>query len=424
MEEALTIIFIGAVVFLAHFFSAMFERTRIPDVLYLIGLGILVGPVFRFVTPDDFGKVGFIFTIIALVVILFEGGLEMKILHLRQLLRRAMFLASLTYVLATAAITALVAVLSGLPTITALFVGAVLAAPAPTVIFPMARQLPLSDRSRMLLFIEAPVGEAISIVVALGILQAIQAGIFHIGKISGDLISSFLLAVVLGLIGAYFWSALLGRIRKFANTLFTTPSFVFILYGICEFFGFSGPIATLTFGFALANMDKLKIPAIDERFKLSPVTQTESEKAFIGEIGFLIRIFFFVYLGLLIRITDVVSLLNGLVLAGVLLATRITALAIAGDKSTLSRQEASLVSTLIPKGTAVAVLGSLPFQLGIAGGETVMNVIYGAVPFSILFSSLGVFLVEKTSFRAFFHKIFGMYPENQASQMEETAPET
>ena len=83
MEHALVLVFIGLLVFLAHLFVALFERTRVPDVLYLILIGVIVGPVLGIVSPEDFGKVGGVFTTVALVVILFEAGLELSVESLR-----------------------------------------------------------------------------------------------------------------------------------------------------------------------------------------------------------------------------------------------------------------------------------------------------------------------------------------------------
>ena len=43
MELAPVIVFVGLLIFLAHFFVALFEKTRIPDVLYLIIIGLILG---------------------------------------------------------------------------------------------------------------------------------------------------------------------------------------------------------------------------------------------------------------------------------------------------------------------------------------------------------------------------------------------
>src|SRR3972149_1545353 len=130
METGLVVVFVGLLIFLAHFFVTLFERTRIPDVLYLALIGVVIGPVLGIVSPNDFGKVGPIFTTIALVVILFEGGLELGIESLRSSFRATMLITVVSYILALALITAAVFFLPELTLQTSLFVGAVLAGPA------------------------------------------------------------------------------------------------------------------------------------------------------------------------------------------------------------------------------------------------------------------------------------------------------
>src|SRR3972149_2997755 len=66
MTTALVILFVGLLVFLAHFLTALFEKTRVPDVLPLVALGVLIGPVAKLVTPEAFGQVGPVFTTVAL----------------------------------------------------------------------------------------------------------------------------------------------------------------------------------------------------------------------------------------------------------------------------------------------------------------------------------------------------------------------
>lgn len=127
MEAAPVVIFIGVLVFLAHLFVALFERTRIPDVLYLILIGVLIGPVLHIVTPEDFGKIGHVFTTIALIVILFEGGLELKLEQLLTSWRGTIAVTLVCYALAWAALTAASIWILGLYWQLALYLGAVLA---------------------------------------------------------------------------------------------------------------------------------------------------------------------------------------------------------------------------------------------------------------------------------------------------------
>jgi len=74
-----TILVIGLLVFFAHFLSLQFSRTNIPDVLVLMLLGIVIGPLFGIVSPADFGKIGSLIATIALVVILFESGTSLDL---------------------------------------------------------------------------------------------------------------------------------------------------------------------------------------------------------------------------------------------------------------------------------------------------------------------------------------------------------
>ncbi len=80
----MVILGVGVLLFLASLFVALFRRTQVPDVLLLIGLGLLLGPFTQTVTPDAFGRAGHALSTIALTVILFESGLTLRLDALRQ----------------------------------------------------------------------------------------------------------------------------------------------------------------------------------------------------------------------------------------------------------------------------------------------------------------------------------------------------
>lgn len=396
METGLVVVFVGLLIFLAHFFVTLFERTRIPDVLYLALIGVIIGPVLGIVSPDDFGKVGPIFTTIALVVILFEGGLELGIESLRSSFRATMLITVVSYILALALITAAVFFLTELTLQTSLFVGAVLAGPAPSIVIPLVRQIHLSNTGKTTLMLEASFGEALCIVVSLAVLESFKLEEIQIGHFIGRLLSSFVFALVIGVVGGYVWSLLLQRMRELRHAIFTTPSFVFIIYGVSEFLGFSGPVAALMFGITLGNIDRLQLRWLVTRYKLIPLRHNEVEKAFFGEIVFVLKTFFFIYIGLSVRFADVASVGMALALAGILLLARFTTLQISTFLKATSQEDRLPMSVIIPKGTAAAVLAGIPIQMGIFGGELIQNLTYGVVIFSIVMTSILIFVLEKT----------------------------
>ncbi len=396
METGLIIAFVGLLVFLAHVFFALFERTRVPDVLYLIIIGVLVGPVLELVHPDDFGKIGPVFTTIALVLILFEGGMELGFETLRRSLRGTLAITGLSYVLALGLLLAALMTLTNLSLGNAAFVAAVLAGPAPALVIPLARSLGMREHSRTTLTLESALGEALCILTALAILESQRVQEVQVGKVLGSLLASFLFALIFGVSGGFFWSLLLNRIRELQHAMFTTPAFVFVVYGITEFLGFSGPVAALAFGITMGNAGLLSFNLLTRITSLSPIHHNEVEKGFFGEIVFLLKTFFFVYLGLSLRLTDVITASVAAALILALLLSRLVSVRLSTTRTDTSLADARLMSLLIPKGTAAVVLGSLLVQEGMEGALAVQEVIYAVVAASIIATSAGIFLAAKT----------------------------
>src|SRR5690606_11038876 len=75
----------------------IFQRTNIPDVIWLILAGILLGPVGGFLTRPMLGRVAPYFAAITLVVVLFEGGSALKLASLRSAASRSALLAVSTF---------------------------------------------------------------------------------------------------------------------------------------------------------------------------------------------------------------------------------------------------------------------------------------------------------------------------------------
>jgi NhaP-type Na+/H+ or K+/H+ antiporter len=411
LETAPVIIFVGALVFLAHLFTGMFERTRIPDVLFLMLIGLVIGPLLKIVNPDDFGKVGPVFTTIALVVILFESGLELSLETLRRSLGGTVRITLLSFFIMFFLTTAAVFTLTGLPLAVSAFVGTVLAGPAPAVVIPLTRQLQLNKSVQTTLTLESALGEALCILIALAVMDFFQSSKPHLGEILGSFISSFLIAGIIGTLGGYLWSILLNKVRQLQNAIFTTPSFVFIIYGICEVLGFSGPVAVLLFGITIGNAGYFRIPWLVKKTKLAPLQHDVIEKMFFGEVVFLLKTFFFVYLGLSIQFSDVYSVLIALGLSSILLISRLLAVRVSMPKATTSLQDASIMSIMVPKGLATAVLASIPLQMGIIGGELIQNVVYSVVVFSTVLTAALIFFVDKPGLSQILGSFFPGFPK-------------
>lgn len=393
MNVALTLVFFGLLVFLSHLFSSIYTRKKIPDVLLLLGIGLLVGPVFHFAGASTFGVVGPVFVAITLLVILFESGTSLSMDVLRSAWKSTVTL-SLAGFFVAMLLTASVAVFFGLDFLTALTLGAILGGTSSAVVIPLVKSLNLGEGTRTVLVLESAATDVLCIVFTLAFLQALKMGELNVGGVIGDILASFTLAAAIGFAGAVLWSRIITRMRKLQNSIFTTPAFVFIMYGISELLGYSGAITALAFGISMANIDTIKNPFLLKVMGGKGHKLNKTEQIFFGEIVFVLKTIFFVYIGLSMEFKDLTSLLAGLIITVVLFIGRIllTKFIRLPSASTFDR---SIASMMIPKGLAAAVLAGIPLSMGIEGGEFIKNTTYAVVLFSITLVSIMILLVDK-----------------------------
>ena len=392
---AQVIAFVGILVFLAHLFSSIFSRTRIPDVLMLIIIGICVGPVLGLVTPTEFGSIGPVFTTITLIIILFESGIALKLGMLRSALGGAMILAPLSFFLTMFVVAGLAIWLTDLEVLPAFILGAVIGSTSEAVVIPLVRQLKVKEETQTLLSVESTVNDVLSIVITVALIQAYTAGTFEFASVSGKLIASFVVALIFGIVGALIWSVLLNKIHIIKNAIFTTPAFVFIIYGVVEILGFSGPIAALAFGVTIGNIETIRIPIFRTPTMKEPVGLSETEKVFFSEVAFLLKTFFFIYLGISLELITSWFIILALIFTVVAFVLRIPAVKVSIRKA-IPKKDLSVMAVMVPKGLAAVVLASIPMQQGIVGGDIIKNITYGIIVFSIIFTSILVLLLEKT----------------------------
>jgi len=394
-DIALVVAFVGILVFLAHLFTGIFSRTRIPDVLLLIAIGICVGPILGLTSPAQFGQVGPVFVIITLVIILFESGITLRLSTLRSALGGAIALAPLSFFLTMAVVAGFALWLTDLELIPAFILGAIVGSTSETVVIPLVRQLKIREETQTLLSVESSLNDVLSIVITIALVGAYTLGEFNIASIAGGLIASFIVAIFFGVIGAFLWSILLNRFHAIKNAMFTTPAFVFVVFGIVEILGFSGAIAALAFGVTIGNIETIRVPFFKKDLASEPVGLTGAEKVFFSEIAFLLKTFFFVYLGISLELISGRLIIFALIFTILAFIVRLPAIKIS-VKRPIPLKDVSIMSIMVPKGLAAVVLASIPLQQGVIGGELIKNITYGVVLLSIVMTAFFVLLIDKT----------------------------
>ena len=397
-EIGLTIAIIGLLIFTAHLFSEIFSRKRIPDVLFLIIIGLLIGPVFRWISPESLGNAGSLFSGITLVTILFESGTQLRFSALKDSFKGALKLTALNFILSAIAIWLLGWLVLKIDPVISIMLGCVLGGTASAVVIPIVRQMRMSEKPAIMLILEAAIGNVFSIVLALALMQAIKSHHVEFGAIIGDIVSSFILATVMGLFGAIFWALILDKVRNIKYSILTTPAFVFIIYGLNEWMGFSGAIAALAFGIGMANIDGIYNAWLKKFIKKVPVNLNETERSLFSELVLLLKTFFFIYVGISIKLNQWQPIVIGLGLSIILFIIRIPAVRFAiSKKESIPDKETVFMSALNPKGLTAAVLATqaIIYIPDTATALLVRNIVFSVILFSIVINSILIPLIDR-----------------------------
>ena len=401
----MTYIFLGLLIFCAHLFNAWFSRGRIPDVLLLMLIGILVGPVSGWVSPEQLEGTGPIFASLTLLFILFDSGIDMRLDTIRKYWSGVVQVTLSSFVLSMSLVAVLAYFMVGLEMQVAMMLGSMVAGTAAAIVIPMARQMRVSDKTRVMLTLESAISGVLCIVVSLAFIEGLKMGNINIGSTIGRVLASVLMALVIGVVGGIVWSSFMDRIRKLQNSMFLTPAFVFVLYGLTESLGYSGAIAALAFGLVLGNPEYFEMSFL-KKLRLRQMTPLEEdEKSFFKEFVFILKTYFFVYVGICIPFTNYTALMYGAIIAAALFVLRFVLVAVVGRKNTL--EDRLTVSMLIPKGLVSAVLASIPEQVNLAAGRVVVpgatlvkHITYSVIFCSIIICSLLVLLTSKRLVKA------------------------
>ena len=426
MDPALLILTLGTLVFAAHWFAEIFSKKRIPDVVLLMFIGIIIGPLLKLVDADKLSTMGNIFGQLTLVILLFESGTELSFKTLADSIKNTISLTLVNFTFTFVAVGLVGWLVLDMNPGISFMLGAALGGSSSAVAIPLVKQISIGEKSKTILILESAFSAILCIVVTLAIFESYKYGEIRVGVIFGQVFSSFLLASFIGVIGSIFWSMVLDKVRTINNSIFTTPAFVFIVYGINELLGYSGIISALAFGIGLANMENIHDKWLKKFSDRKPTLLNPTEKTLFSELVFLMKTFFFVYVGISIKFDSLISLLIGLGISFLMIILRIWVVRISLPTHIkgINSKDRAFLSMMIPRGLAAAVLATMISQSQLAGSERVSNIVFSVIFFTIIFTSALVPLLEKSDkFRGGYTKIIN-FPNFKKKNNAETIEES
>ena len=181
-------------------------------------------------------------------------------------------------------------------------------------------------------------------------------------SIGGFIAAKFSVSIVLGVLFSFFLASFLYRVRRQRHIYTAILACLIFLYALAEFLGGTGAIAVLTAGFMLANLDVLP-SIITSKEKVEIIKyQRISLESFHSELTLLIRVFFFIEIGLIFNLGDPSTLALAGIISIILLMVRYPVASLV-SKMIEKPDKVSTIAIFYPRGLVAAVLAFEALQV-------------------------------------------------------------
>ena len=362
---------LGGLITLAFVANQLFKRTRVPDVIVLMVTGLVLGPLLGMVSGREFQAITHALGTLAVILILFEGGLELELKAMLRHFPGSLLLSFLAYVFSLAVIALVMRWSMGISAIAALTVGAVLGCTSSSITLPVLQQIEASTPARVTMILDASLSDTFAIL-TVGILLDLGHGNGPIAtRLVGQLLFVAFISFLLAVLVAFVWAYLLPKVpdQRFWNPL--TLAVVLLLYAAAEHIGVSGLITVFFFGIFLANARRPELDVVKDSLGLEFAGEQHHTQVltFHAELSFLVRTFFFVLLGAVVEFGELVRYLPQAVgvLGAVILARALAVRASSWSWKGLHALERELILWIMPRGLITVVLA---LQVIHARGDT------------------------------------------------------
>src|SRR5579884_1572387 len=323
--------------------NKMFRRTGVPDLIVLLLVGLLLGPLLRLVDGTQFQTFTNLLGTFAMILILFESGTELNFAESLKLFPSAIVLTFAGYLLTFSAVSAAAFLTLHLPLKYAFVVGGVLGCSSSTMIVAALQQIQPPTTVKVIMVIDSALGDTLTVLVV-GSLVDIADGDPFVSAFVGGFIVRMLISLAIALIAAYLWSRVSPRISEPRFKSIAVLGVVLAVYSLSRTLGGSGLLGVLILGLALGNISY-------RAMRIEP-----QELVFHSELSFLVRSFFFVLLGIEVELVSWAHIIPVLAILAGLLISRIVAVRSLALVQRLSSKDLELIFWMFPRGLVTAVL--------------------------------------------------------------------
>ncbi len=381
----LSLIIIGI---LANYSGKLVEYIKLPSLIGMMIFGMIIGPAFLNVVPQATLKIAPVIKDIALVAVLFIGGLGISLAQMKQIGRPAILLSAVPATLEGFTIALMSMLLLKFSFVQGAILGFIIAAVSPAVLIPsmidlINRRVGQDKAIPQMLLVGASADDTIAITLFTTFLGIY----FNTGSISTQLLMIPVTLVLSIGVGYLVFKLTRGIIEHVSNDYLK----VMIAFGLClamravEKYGhveiFNSLLTVMVFGFFIRNyiVDSSKI--ILDKMNL------------IWKTG---KLYLFAFVGMAINPTLVGEFfLIGVGILSCSLFVRSIGVLISLIGTNLSLKERIFcVIAYLPKATVQSAKAAIPMQMGVVGGEIMQAIAILSVLITAPIGAIGIKLTS------------------------------
>ena len=200
---------LGGLLVLAFVANRLFRWTRIPDVVVLMATGVVIGPVLGWAHPEQFKEVTHAFGTLALILILFEGGLDLNIRETLSHFPGGLLFGVFAYALSTFSVGFVVSASYGISRADGLLAGAVVGCTSSTIVLPVLQQWKSGKAVKIILLLESTLGDILGVLTVGFLIGSHRAGHSAVGDFLTGFFSQVAISLGVSFLIGLAWSRLL-----------------------------------------------------------------------------------------------------------------------------------------------------------------------------------------------------------------------
>ena len=379
MVDTSFILIAGVLVLGSLTLTLLTQRVRMPALVVFIGVGMLIGTDgLGLIEFDDFELAQGI-GIVALALILFEGGLTTGFSAIRPVLGPSLSLATVGTVLTAVITGALAILLLDVSTLEGFLLGAVIASTDAAAVFSVLRGSTLKRRLAMTLEGEAGFNDPVAVILVIGLIELIQGPDASAFTMVELLVVELVIGAAIGLLVGRAGEWFMERLNFPSAGLYPVASIAIaaIAFGGAAALGGSGFLAVYLAGLSLASP---KDPAL------------RTIETFHSGLAWLAQVAMFLVLGLLVFPDQLVDFAFEGMVIGLLIVflARPIATWVATIGFGFTPPERLMLGWAGLRGAIPIVLATFPIVDGLGFGSEVFNITFFAVIVSTLLQGITI----------------------------------